>query len=409
MRRKIEGSGRVSRLSLKPMRAILICPGDGLRRGFEGAVPQQHSLFVSKCLDVYPTTEGFSRLIRAWAPEAVFFSLEDPDEVTRLCAQLDSEFPELQRIGLASEPDAANFRLALRFRMRDLLAQPFEQSEVTRVLRDLKQHLESHPASIGCCDRFYAFMPAKAGVGASTVAAGVSRELQAPAEARPLLVDFDFHSGVIGFLFNLEHEFSVRDALRLSKDLDDESWQRLPKKVGQLDVLLSGGTQLDDEEGKSKHLEYLFEFLRRNYPLIVADVPDTFDPTTLAVLREANHVFLVTTPELPALRLARQKATMFEKLGFAERASLIVNRTQRRMELSLQDIEKTVGLPVAASFPCDYANVSKSIRDAKQPTSLAPGLHDLAEKLAHKRLRDEDKKTRFIERFAIVPMRYSFR
>jgi pilus assembly protein CpaE len=389
------------------MRAILVCPGEGLRKGFEDSVTN-HSLILSKRLDAYPSTEGFSRLIRSWAPEVIFLSLEDPDEVGRLCDQLDAEFPELQRIGLGPAPDAAHFRLALRFRMRDLLSQPFDEPDVTRILADLHRHLESHPASIGCCDRFYAFMPAKAGAGASTVAANVSRALQSPEGSRPLLVDFDLHSGITGFLFKMEHDYTLTDALRMSKSLDDESWQRLIKKIGHLDVLLSGAPQLDDEQRNPRNLAYLFEFLRRNYTVITADLPDSFDATTLAVLREVNHVFLVTTPELPALRLARQKATMFEKLDLSERASLIVNRTTRRMELSLEEISQTVGLPIAASFPCDYAGVTKSIRDAEQPGNLTAALQGLSDKMLHKRMREE-KKARFIERFAIVPMRYSFR
>ena len=59
----------------------------------------------------------------------------------------------------------------------------------------------------------------------------------------------------------------------------------------------------------------LIEFTRRNYNIVNADLPDTFDETTLAVLRDANKILLVTTPELPALRLAHLKGSAAAKAG----------------------------------------------------------------------------------------------
>ena len=54
----------------------------------------------------------------------------------------------------------------------------------------------------------------------------------------------------------------------------------------------------------------------------------------------------------------------------------------------------------------DYVSVTKSIREAQMPASLAAPFHNFAETLFRK---PEQEKKRFIERFAVVPMRYGFR
>jgi Flp pilus assembly CpaE family ATPase len=388
------------------MRGIVICPNFALREQFE-EVAAQFNLILAKRLDNYPNLETFGRLARAWAPEVVFLSLENHEAATALCRHLDAEFPELQRIAIHSSPDSAAFRLALRLHVRELLIAPFQPSELAQALSDVASLLEKHPINRGCSDRFYAFTPAKAGAGASTIAANVTRAFAKMPKVHALLADFDLHSGVAGFLFNVEHEFSVADAASRSGNLDDESWRHLIKSVGDIDLLLSGSPRLAGDAPEAKLVGQLLDFMRRNYSVVNIDLPDTFDELSLTVLREASRIFLVTTPELPALRLARQKAALFRRLELEDQVSLLLNRVTKRMELTVEEIEKMVGLPVAASFSSDYVSVTKSIREAQMPASLAVPFHHFAELLFNPQ--PQERKQRFIERFAVVPLRYGFR
>jgi Flp pilus assembly CpaE family ATPase len=388
------------------MRGIVICPNTALRRQFEEATAQ-YNLTLVKRLDSYPSPEAFGRLARAWAPDVVFLSLESHGDAAAFCRDMEAEFPDLQRIGLHSSPDPATFKLALRLHVRDLLIAPFQQVELAQALTEVASHLEQHPINIvGCSDRFYAFTPAKAGVGASTITANVTRAFAAMPKVHALLADFDIHSGVAGFLFNVEHEFSIIDAADRSKELDDESWRHLVKTVGDIDLLLSGAPRLAGDAPDVKQVAQLLDFMRRNYSVVTADLPDVFDELSLTVMREASRIFLVTTPELPALRLARQKVALLRRLDLDDRLSLVLNRVTKRMELSIDEIGETVGLPVTASFPSDYVSVTKSIREAQMPANLAAPFHQFAETLFHKPVQE---KKRFIERFAVVPMRYGFR
>lgn len=388
------------------MRGIVICPNVALRQEFEDAAAQ-YNLVLAKKLDSYPTLETFGRLARAWAPEVIFLSLENHEAATALCRHMDSEFPDLQKVAIHSSPDPATFKLALRLHVRELLVAPFHKAELEQALSDVANHLEKHPINMGCSDRFYAFTPAKAGSGASTIAANVTRAFAAMPKVHSLLADFDTHSGVAGFLFNVEHDFSVSEAAERSRDLDDQTWANLVKPVGNIDLLLSGAPRLAGDAPDDKLVSQLLDFMRRNYDVVTADLSDTFDEMSLTVLREASRIFLVTTPELPALRLAKQKLMLFRRLELEDRVSLVLNRVTKRMELNIEEIEKTVGLQVTASFPSDYVSVTKSIREAQMPANLASQFQNFAETLFTKQ--PQEKKQRFIERFAVVPLRYGFR
>jgi pilus assembly protein CpaE len=389
------------------MRAILICPNEDLKQTFSSTVARDQTIALSKILDTYPSSEQLRQVVCAYAPEIVFLDIEDLEEAEEIASQLEQDFPSIQRVALHRSQEASIFRRVLRLRMRELLSPPFDPSETGPILDRIQQELIAKPATIASTEHLFAFLPAKAGTGASTIAANTTWAFGEVPDHNVLLADFDTSSGVTGFMFNVEHEYGLKDAAEQEHDLDDESWNRIVKRVGNIDLLLSGAPDVG-EVISNHHLARLIEFTRRNYDVISVDLPDTLNGTSLAMLREANRIFLVTTPELPALRMARLKALLLQKLELRDKVSLLVNRASKRMEIDVEGIEKTVGLPVFMSFPCDYANVSTAIQNGQPATKLSGAARDFAAKLLNASPHSPERK-RFIEHFAILPLRYGFR
>jgi pilus assembly protein CpaE len=390
------------------MRSILISPNQDLRRKFEEAITPLKSVGLTKRLDAYPDPDLLSRVVRAWAPDVVFLSMEEPQAAEMICRQLTAEFPGVQAIGIHDSHDSSVFHLALRLRLREVLIAPFPEQELLHALDEVTRQIQANPIDIGCGNRFYAYLPAKPGAGASTIAANATWAFSEQQDAKVLLADFDTYSGMTGFMFNVEHEYSLADAIGRTVNLDEESWHRLVKKVRNIDLLLSGAPRLSDDSLGLKQLGQLLQFIRRSYTVVNTDLPDSFDERSLAVLREASRIFLVTTPEIQSLRMARMKAGLLRKLELEDKACLLVNRVSRKSDLGADEIEETVGMPVFMSFPCDYADVTKSIREAKQAAKLAPSIREFVQKVLDK-TPPKEKRTRFIQRFALVPHKYEFK
>jgi len=364
-------------------------------------------LHISRVLEAYPSAADLRRVVRAWAPEIVFLNIENPGMAETIARQLEAEFPAIQRVALHPSQNVAVLRRVLQLHMAQFLSSPFDNTEVAQVLDQLERDLDVRPATIDSTDRFFAFMPAKAGVGASTIAANTTSAFSQMENLTTLLADFDMASGVTGFMFNAEHDRNLADATAHGKQLDDDAWRSLIKNVGNIDLLLSGAPRVGEGIPRVQ-VAQLIEFARRNYNVVSADLPDTFDETTLAVLREANKIMLVTTPELPALRLAHLKVLLLQKLDLFDKVSLVVNRVSSRSELSFSEIQETVGLPVFMSFPCDYSDVTSAIRAGRPSPKLAPSVQKFAGMLLDRDTKTE-KPRRFIQRFGIVPLRYGYR
>jgi pilus assembly protein CpaE len=363
---------------------------------------------LSKSLDHYPDSEELQRLMRMWAPKIVFVSMEDKSSAADVCQRLGAHFSYVQRVALSAIEEPAVLRLALELRMAGVLVPPMSEHHFEQELKRLAEYLDGQPAGTGNPGQVYAFLPAKGGVGASTIASNAARAFAQVEGSQVLLADFDIYSGVTGFMFNAEHNFSVNDCRSLrNKELDPSAWQHLVKRVGNVDLLLSDAPRMD-EAISPEQIPAVLDFARRTYSVVAADVSGALEERTLAVLREANRIFLVTTPDLASLRAAKLKVGFLRKMDWEEKTRLLLNREARRMELSVDEIEATVGLPVFASFPCNYADVARSVRQAESSPKLAASIKEFLEKLDEKAA-PEKKRTRFIERFAVVPGRYGFR
>ena len=168
-------------------------------------------------------------------------------------------------------------------------------------------------------------MPAKAGVGTSTLAAHVSWAAAQNPEARVLLMDFDRYSGITAFQFNVDSDYTLQDALNNAAQLDEDSWRTLIRSVKNVDLLVSRPGELSDLDTE-RCVAPLMKFAQQSYTAIHVDLPDALDSAFAAALRQADQIYIVATPELPSLRLAKLKAETLRKLELEGRAHLLLNR-----------------------------------------------------------------------------------
>jgi pilus assembly protein CpaE len=99
----------------------------------------------------------------------------------------------------------------------------------------------------------------------------------------------------------------------------------------------------------------LVEQARQIYDWVILDLPTVFSPTSLMATAECERAFLISTADLPSLHLTRKALTMLNQLGFPkERFHVLVNRLDRREEISIGDMEKLFGCGIHASLPNDY-------------------------------------------------------
>jgi pilus assembly protein CpaE len=230
--------------------------------------------------------------------------------------------------------------------------------------REIKQAAERAAANLASANEvladLYAFVPAKPGCGATTVATNAMAVAARQSEQPILLLDFDIRLGMTTFLLKAEATHSVIDALLRSRELDRELWSSLVSQNGNLHLLGSGPVDYFQPIEAAQFAE-LLDFAVRRYPVVAVDLPGSMEDYECAVLLRAKRIFLVCTPDIGALHVARRKSVWLHDLRLADRVSVVVNCVERRGSLLIADIERIIQLPVRYMLPASGNEVARAV------------------------------------------------
>jgi pilus assembly protein CpaE len=224
--------------------------------------------------------------------------------------------------------------------------------------------------------RVLGFLSAKGGCGATTIACHLAAELgrlSAPRAERTLLADLDLQSGVVGFLMKAKSPYSVLDAIRNLHRLDVSYWNALVSAEWPgLEIIAAPSGYIPKEPLAGESLAKVVAFVKSNYAWTVVDLGSSLNLATVTVLDEIDDIFLVTTLEVPALHQAKQKVQTLINAGFGKRLRVVLNRTPQRPDVTADELERILGLPIDTMLPNDYYALYDAFCKGKL---LPPGSH----------------------------------
>ena len=85
----------------------------------------------------------------------------------------------------------------------------------------------------------------------------------------------------------------------------------------------------------------------RAYPFVMVDLPTAIHASCRDILSLADAVYVISTPEVVALHLARRRVGELTELGLSQRdIHLILNRAGSKKTLNVDDVVEVVGVPV---------------------------------------------------------------
>ena len=255
----------------------------------------------------------------------------------------------------------------------------------------------------------YAFMPAKPGCGGTTIAT-YATAMAAQLSAEPtLLLDFDIRLGVTSFLLKAEGAHTIVDALLQSDRLDVDIWSSLVVQLKNLHLLGSGPMDFSRHVSTERYME-LLDFALRRYSLVAVDLPGTMEDQECETLLRAKKIYLVCTPDIGALHVARRKANWLQDLRLTDKVSVVLNCMERRSTLSVDDIQRIIQLPVRHLLPASAGEISRAVQKGAvldTGSGLGKQIARIAEEMASNRpaIKKPGAVRRFVEYFSISAAR----
>jgi pilus assembly protein CpaE len=342
--------------------ALLIAPDRALAQQFLATLPQTRAFQILADLKSYPPQQTLEIRIKQLKPNVVLLDLaSDLSAAIEVVKYIAAMTPPVHVVGLNTLNDSTAILQSLRAGASEFLYAPFELATQREAISRLRRLVQPEAPTQTEAGHVVAMASSKPGSGASTVATQVAFSLQRLTGKRILLADFDLTGGTIGFYLKLSHNYSLVDALQHSEHMDLALWNSLTVNYGGVDILPAPAAPYAEPLDGAR-LRVLIEHARNLYDWVILDLPAIFNRTSLMAISECERAFLISTSELPSLHLTRKALTMVDQLGFPkDRFQVLVNRVDKRDDISTADMEKLFGCPIHAKLPNDYFSLHRVV------------------------------------------------
>jgi hypothetical protein len=166
-------------------------------------------------------------------------------------------------------------------------------------------------------------------------------------------------NGLISFLLRLTNPIPMSAAMNRDVELDEDLLNKLVATKGKLDVATSSEMQFGGRLDPGWMVE-LLSAARRKYQTVCVDVREALEEHAVAAMQEAREIFLICTPEVQVLYLARKRLMELERLGLSGRVRVIVNRAATNTRVTPSQVAELLGVPEYLPMANDYARVSEA-------------------------------------------------
>lgn len=387
------------------LKGAIICVDEELSEQLERSIFELGGVGIVRTMSRYPTANELVRMLRASAPEVLFLSIESLSRALEIVSAAEAQVPGIQVVAINRSADPQTLLEVMRTGIREYLSPPFQRQQLYEALIRVKEALERRPIQAEHSNLVFSFIPSKPGVGTTTIATNAAVAVSKQPDQRSLLIDADLNSGMVRFLLQLDNNYSLLDAAERSFNMDENIWPQLVTTIGNLDVLHSG--KLNPElRVEPTHVRHILDFARRNYKAVFLDLSGNFERYSIEAMQDSKRIFLVATPEIPSLHLAREKLAYLRSLELGERVSILLNRCQKRAVINPAQVQDLLGQSVAMTFANDYQGVHRALTAGKpvDPGSdLGRQFAQLAQFLLDKKAPVNEKGRSLAEYLSILP------
>jgi pilus assembly protein CpaE len=378
--------------------ALLISPSREIADQLTRFASKTRAFQVVADLKEYPAAQTLDIRVRQLRPDVVLVDLaSDLDAACEVIRLLTSQNPPVYAAGLHLQNDSNAVLRSLRVGATEFLYAPFEAQE--EAVARIQKMVQPEPQGAREQGKVIVFSSTKPGSGASTLATQTAFALGRKTNSRVLLVDLDLFGGAIGFHLGLDYSYSVLDVIQHSDRLDPNAWSNAVAGAGPIDVLPAPDAPYTDPVEPAR-LHDVLQSVRMLYDWVVIDTPAVFHRVSLLAISESDKAFLISTPELASLHLARKGVKLLSQLGFdSTRFQVLINRVDRKSDFNGSDIGKLLECQVDASMPNDFFSLQRVVTSGEPlagDSDLGRAIEGLANKLTGAKPVETNKKARGI-------------
>ena len=307
--------------------------------------------------------------IRENAPDIVVVDLADDPDLGVKFIQFLSELAGSRKViatGPALEPGL--LLAAMRAGISDYLPKPVSPEAFSEALARASSQLGKGVERDRKPGQLFTFFSSKGGSGSTSIAANTAIVLHRLTGKRTLLVDLDLELGEVALVMGVQPRFNFVDLVQNFHRMDAGLLASYIEQHSSGVHLLSAPFHPERTEAVTgEEIRRILHFLRQQYDYLVVDTPKSFAPTTFAAIDQSDAVFVIASLDIPSLRNIQRGLPLLKRAlpRGEDQLRLVINRYQADGDITLDDVENTLGLKVFGTIANDYEAVIGSINTGK--------------------------------------------
>jgi pilus assembly protein CpaE len=245
---------------------------------------------------------------------------------------------------------------------------------LTQTLAALEEESAAPQPTVKAAGQVVVVFGCRGGCGATSVAINVGAAL-ARAGKNVCILDLDLQLGDVFVALDLEPTTSLAALAREAGTIDGAALRRRLVRHDSGVYALGQTGRIDDVDPQlAERMPALLAALSEHFDVVIVDGVRDFGDHALAALDMADRIALVLTQDVAAVRRATRATALFRKLGYSDRkVQLVVNRHHGKAQVPDGEIEKALGLPIAARVRNDYERMSRAMNDGALVGDVARG------------------------------------
>jgi len=276
---------------------------------------------VNRVLDHVPEPYELVRTLNTAGPEVVFLDVSEWDRAAPVVEKIRALSPGTAIIGFGSGVELVRPDELARAGVHALFAAPITVQGFREVIKRA-----IHEVDGAIQPNLAAFVPAKAGSGCS--------------------------------------ESYLQDVLDDPTVLNHSQWTGYVTNCHGIDLLPADRSRPAMRAEWNTYYQ-LLRHTKSEYDRVLVDLPEVVNDATAEVVSRAAHVFIVCTPELLSLELARQRSEELRGYGVDEKRIWVLLNRSPKSGIPPGEVEEIVGHPVFAALPNDYQGLKRAVLEGE--------------------------------------------
>lgn len=353
----------------------------------------RYGVAATGTIDVVDSPKALEELL-ARRPEEHLVVVGPQSSLSAACAIAEhyrTSRPALGVVLIRHRPDLATLGEAMRAGIRDVVSAD-DAGEIAAACRRSEAVSAAFDAGARAGagsgrGRLITVFASKGGCGKTTVSTNLGAAFAAMG-LRTCIVDLDLQFGDVAIALQLEPVRSMSDALGMQGGIDAQAASSLVVPVREhLDALLAPPRPAEAEFITADIAGDILEGLLGLYDVVIVDAPPAFNDVVLRAFDLADAYVLITTLDMPALKSLKVTLDTLDALGYPRsRWNMVLNRSDSRVGLTAEDVERAIGMRVPTRIPSSSAvpasiNEGVALLESQPRHPVSRAIRHLAEEL----------------------------